>query len=637
MKNQKIIVTLLTFVSLWASCQQYVEVDAPKELQGLWFDKETMYWVLKIEPNTIFWENQIESIIKIERYQDQYRITTSTRNINLELSSEVLLLNGNELTRAFREEDRIAEHTEQNNQRGQAVIQGFIGRREASSQGSPLKIFVNDYILGEQLVYLSEIDSNGFFKIEFELNGTQDIILRDVYFDRRRKLLVSPGDTLTINLPGSDQVEGAHFAGNNAAANYDIFYMNELYAKHIPDYRAVNRALGLEPNEYLAFRRVYWQSEQAFLEAYCKERNCTDLFKEWFKAHAEVNYFSSLMKFSWQSLSYGFGSEKRLTGEIKENYERAFMDSINQDSKLYQLSSGYFGLLNGISHRLIQRTDEKRRMSKRKEITFLLEDEVLLSKSERIFLEKYKDSGIDIKVLSESEKEQWWAIEDKLAEKLQNFRMKSGFEFFINDFLQASNKNTKDLLISQVFYRSILLNRNYEIMDWAFNKLSTHIENEAYHEYLTSLYEEVKEQEVQIDNLDLAAMRFDGTGEKLLQKIRKDYPNQLIMLDFWGTWCQPCLKDFEVTKKVKDALTKVKFVYLCINSSEKNWKNILIKYKPKGDHYLLTQRQTDELLKHFNIRAFPTYFLIDLEGKVHKKIPKPTNIKEFKQYIKKVG
>ncbi len=632
--NNIVNLVLILFLN---SCQTYEVIETPKEVKGLWFDQTTMDWVIKIDEKTVFWRNKIEPIKRVEQYQNNFKIITPTQTINTTLLNDSLFINGNWLTSTFEEHNRAPKSKEQITNRGTALIQGFIEQIDSASQGSPLKVYVNDFILGDQLEYLTEIDSNGIFKIELELNGTQDIILGSEYFDHWRKLLVSPGDTLTINVPRSKLIDNIHFAGNNASANYDIFFMNKLYKTFIPDYRAVNRALGGEPSEYVQFRRAYRQAEQKFLEEYCNERNCTELFKQWFNANAEVEYFSNLMKLSWQSLNYGLGSETRLTGDLKENYEREFMDSIHQDSKLYQLSSSYFGLINGISHRVVTQSDETAEKFRKAEIGFLLDNEVLLSEKEREFLVGFRDSGINIKDLSQSEKEVWWAIEDKFSIGIQKFRMKTGHEFFMNSLLRAENVNTKDLLLSQHFYRSILLNRNYEIMDWAFEKTSSQIENGNYSQYLESLYEEIKSQEEQIDRLQLSAMKFDGNGKKLLQKIKKDNPDQTIVVDFWGTWCQPCLTDFETTKELKAETSKLKFVYLCVNSSERNWKNVLVKYNPEGDHYLLSQRQTQELLELFKVWSFPTYILIDKMGKIHREIPRPTNGEDFKEYVEKVG
>lgn len=627
----------LVLILFLISCQTYEVIETPKELKGLWFDQTTMDWLIKIDEKTVFWRNKIETIKRVEQYQQNFKIITPTQTINTTLLNDSLSINGIWLTKTFKEHIRSPKSKEQITNRGTVLIQGFFEQIDSASQGSPLKIYVNDFILGDQLEYLTEIDSSGIFRIELEVNGTQDIILGSEHFDHWGKLLVSPGDTLTINVPRSKLIDNIHFAGNNASANYDIFLMNELYKTYIPDYRAVNRALGREPTEYVQFRRAYRQAEQKFLEEYCKERNCTELFKQWFRANVEVEYFSNLMKFSWQSLNYGLGSETRLTGDIKENYEREFMDSIRQDSKLYQLSSSYVSLINGISHRVVIRSNETAKNHSRPLIDFLLDKEVLVSEDEREFLEGFKDSGINTKDLTQSEKEQWWAIEDKFSISIQKFRMKSAHEFFVNSLLRAENKNTKDLLLSQHFYRSILLNRNYEIMDWAFQTTSSQIENESYSQYLKSLYEEIKSQEEQIDRLQLSAMKFDGNGKKLLQKIKRDNPDQAIVIDFWGTWCQPCLKDFEATKDLKAKTSKLKFVYLCVNSSERNWKNVLVKYNPEGDHYLLSQQQTQELLELFNVRSFPTYILIDKMGEIHREIPRPTNGEEFKEYLEKVG
>ncbi|MDW3191949.1 MAG: thioredoxin family protein [Cytophagales bacterium] len=627
----------LLFTIILVSCQTYEVVETAEELESLWFDKATMEWVLKIESNIVFWVNKIEVIEKIERSENDFKITTSTQTIYATLSNDSVFIDGRWLTRYFKDDLLVPRDNEQIIQRGTAVIQGFIDEIDSLSQGLPFKVYVNDFVLGDQLEYLTEVDSNGVFRLEIEINGTQDIILGYEYFDHWRKLLVSPGDTLTINVPRSGSSENIHFAGNNSSANYDIFYMNELYQSFVPDYITRNRALGYEPDEYLQFRRDYRQSDHRFLDEYCNQNNCTELFQQWFISNSEVEYFSNLMKFSWQSLNYGLGSEKRLIGDLKEQYEQQFMDSINQDSKLYHLSSSYFGLINGISHRVVNYSQETNKKYRQAEIDFLLNNEVLLSNKDREFLLGFKDNGINPKELNEEEKEVWWAIEDRVGNSLMTFRMKSGFEYHMDELSNAENDYTKELLLTQHFYRSILLDRNYEIMDWAFEKTSSQIRNESYVQYLKTLHEEIKSQEAKTELLDLTAIKFDGSGNTLLKKIQKDNVGQSIVIDFWGTWCQPCLKDFEVSEEIKSDLSHVKFIYFCVYSAERNWKNALIKYNPQGDHYLLSPRQTEELLEMFEVKSFPTYLLIDKKGNVHREIPRVTNREEFLKYLEGIG
>ncbi|XOV92058.1 MAG: TlpA family protein disulfide reductase [Bacteroidota bacterium] len=631
-KGMKCWLFVISLISL-ASCTSFKETKPPEELKGLWFDSKTNQWGFKLDESIVFWENRIEEIEKFERSKNEYRITTPSRSLKFKHQGDSISIDGSWYLKNYSGIIYDSTHFEQITERGIVVVQGIIEQIDPALMNKPFKVQVIDFLLGRELEYLSEVDSNGFFKVEFEVHGTQDILLGDEYFDRWRRLIVSPNDTLTINIPVAKQIKNVHFSGRNAHANYDIFYMNETYNNYKPDYKAVNNALGYEPSEYIEFRRKYRKADQKFLKEYCEGRECSTLFKEWFKNNSEVEYYSNLMKFSWQSLNYGLGSSQRLTGDLKENYEKEFMDSIEYTSQTYRLSASYFGLINGISHRLLDYSDENTRSFKMQEIDFLLKDELILSEDDKSFLRKYEGTGLDIENLNQSQKEIWWSIEDKMADKLQNFRRKLSYDFYVRDMSKFEYDDPRDILISQHFYGSILENRNFEIMDWAHDRLLETVGNKSYSKYLSSIYSDIKKQERSIGDLKIPALKYDGSGKQLLEKIKNDNPGKKILIDFWGTWCQPCLTDFEVTRKLKDNVSKVKFVYLCVNSSEKNWKNALIKYNPKGDHYLLTQRQTYELLEYFNINSFPTYILMDSKGKYKNDVPRPVLEKEFISYL----
>jgi hypothetical protein len=60
----------------------------------------------------------------------------------------------------------------------------------------------------------------------------------------------------------------------------------------------------------------------------------------------------------------------------------------------------------------------------------------------------------------------------------------------------------------------------------------------------------------------------------------------------------------------------VAFVYICINSEEPKWKAMLSKLQLGGQHYLLTNAQSNAFRNAFAITGVPHYFLIDKQGTI---------------------
>jgi len=93
-----------------------------------------------------------------------------------------------------------------------------------------------------------------------------------------------------------------------------------------------------------------------------------------------------------------------------------------------------------------------------------------------------------------------------------------------------------------------------------------------------SYYYKIKEQENALSQLRLETLKFDGSGKDLLLEIFSKNEERLIVVDFWGTWCTPCIKDFVDSDQTKKNFPEIAFVYFCINSTERNWKNVLVKH-----------------------------------------------------------
>lgn len=114
------------------------------------------------------------------------------------------------------------------------------------------------------------------------------------------------------------------------------------------------------------------------------------------------------------------------------------------------------------------------------------------------------------------------------------------------------------------------------------------------------------------------------TVEELLQDLRTKYEGKGIILDIWATWCMPCIDDMKKSKSKKEELRKLplEIVYLCsaTSSNMEVWKRKVAELEVKGDHIFLDEKLTDELLKFFDLRGYPSYIFLDQEGKYDREL-----------------
>ncbi|EFK59286.1 TlpA family protein disulfide reductase [Sphingobacterium spiritivorum] len=115
------------------------------------------------------------------------------------------------------------------------------------------------------------------------------------------------------------------------------------------------------------------------------------------------------------------------------------------------------------------------------------------------------------------------------------------------------------------------------------------------------------------------------TGEELLKSIQASFPDKLIILNLWATWCAPCIQNMPHSKNVQQQVAKenlpVTFVYLCTDggSSESVWQNKIAELEQPGEHIFVQNEQMNELLTLFNGKGYPTYAVIKPNGQIDTK------------------
>ena len=95
------------------------------------------------------------------------------------------------------------------------------------------------------------------------------------------------------------------------------------------------------------------------------------------------------------------------------------------------------------------------------------------------------------------------------------------------------------------------------------------------------------------------------------------YRGQVVLLDFWATWCIPCRAEMPHLKKVYDTYKDRKFEVIGISLDQS--KSVLDSYIEKQN--ITWQQFLDEgraVAKMYNVTGIPATFLIDGEGIVRK-------------------
>jgi len=97
-----------------------------------------------------------------------------------------------------------------------------------------------------------------------------------------------------------------------------------------------------------------------------------------------------------------------------------------------------------------------------------------------------------------------------------------------------------------------------------------------------------------------------------------DYRGKIVLLDFWASWCGPCLREVPNVKKVYDKFHDKGFEILSVSLDDKkdNWVNAIEKNDLNWGHVSSLKGWSCPVAKLYNVSGVPAMLLLDKEGKI---------------------
>lgn len=97
---------------------------------------------------------------------------------------------------------------------------------------------------------------------------------------------------------------------------------------------------------------------------------------------------------------------------------------------------------------------------------------------------------------------------------------------------------------------------------------------------------------------------------------------KVVLLNFWATWCRPCLKKMKDMKPIQEELgNNVTFVHIAFDKNQEHWESFIDKHGYDGIHLLAPAGINSEIAQKYDVKALPQYFIIDKNGNFAEKPP----------------
>ncbi len=115
---------------------------------------------------------------------------------------------------------------------------------------------------------------------------------------------------------------------------------------------------------------------------------------------------------------------------------------------------------------------------------------------------------------------------------------------------------------------------------------------------------------------DFSLPSLEEAAPRKLSDLKTDY----VLIDFWASWCAPCLAEIPYLKKAQEISNgKLTIFSVSIDNNLYQWKNAVEKNEMQGFVHVILRKNHplfEMLRKRFDLRTIPTNFLLDRERRI---------------------
>lgn len=180
----------------------------------------------------------------------------------------------------------------------------------------------------------------------------------------------------------------------------------------------------------------------------------------------------------------------------------------------------------------------------------------------------------------------------------------------------------KELVLNEMVGHAF---NRYDDLSAHLNIISPYIQNPLIVDRLNKKLDKVRQhnQDPDLSNNIILDQIKDIDKDDIIQTIIDNHKDKVLFIDFWGTYCAPCIREMMVSNDMHDHYSdkSIAFIYFCVDGEERKakWDKIVNGKGLKGNHIQLTAQQSNNLMKGIGFTGVPFYLILDKEGKLVEK------------------
>lgn len=435
-----------------------------------------------------------------------------------------------------------------------AIITGKILNLEVYPDIKEIKLTIPGFE-GDETVLTTDLKESGQFELKFYPKTKREINLYPI----EDILVIKPGDSLYI-LKDFKDIGNSTFSGDGAIINQEISKFRQKYLGRYPtDYQ----------QSYLDFKnsceRQRTNNYQRLIE-FQQENLGSEDFNNWATKQIELDFCQTLFHYPFQHLAR---SKQKLTDSLEYF---SFIEKLEGNVDNSIVMADYFKVTEQfVGYQLMNLQKKYRQKFEQKDtiVDILIDD--IFSSTVNNYLAQFSVSTY-LNISLNSNKTDWI---DKNSEQIKSK---------INDAFLKNN-------LREHYDRINEFNRNPKRFSDAILSSGNDIEPNT-------------------------GVSLNQNDKNIVKELIDANSGKVMYVDFWATWCPPCIHYMEYSKKlIADFRDKdVEFAFICINSKEDLWQEKLNELQIEGNHIYCNDENSRAVRQRFGFSGVPYYLLINKKG-----------------------